>query len=126
MQQLLVHLYSLVNSLSDGFQSDVVYLDTRKDFHSVSHDMLLAKLWSTRLCGLTWKFFVAYLYGHLQCVHVGTSVSNLLPVRVSWALCCLCFTIMIYQPLHYIHLSFTDDIKCHTVLKSAQDCHFLQ
>ena len=58
MQQLLVHLDSLINSLSDGFQSDVVYLDIRKAFDSVSHDILLAKLWSAGLCGLTWKFFV--------------------------------------------------------------------
>ena len=58
VQQLLVHLDSLINSLSDGFQSDVVYLDIRKAFDSVSHDILLAKLWSAGLCGLTWKFFV--------------------------------------------------------------------
>ena len=80
VQQLLVHLDSLINSISDGFQSDVVYLDIKKAFDSVSHDILLAKLWQAGICGQTWKFFSTYLYGRLQCVHVGNSTSTLLPV----------------------------------------------
>ena len=134
MQQLLVHLDSLVNSLSDGFLSDAVYLDIRKAFNSVSHDILLAKLLSAGLHGLTWKFFVAYLYGLFQCVYVGTSVSNPLPVTsgvpqgsiLGPVLFILYMKDLPATPLNTSLLLFADDSKCHRVIKSTQDCQVLQ
>ena len=79
IQQLLIHLHSLIDSVSSGHQSDVVYLDIKKAFDSVSHSILLTKLWSAGLCGATWRFFVAYLSG-------AGSVSELAVVSL---ICCL-------------------------------------
>ena len=42
IQQLLVHLHSLIDSVSSGHQSDVVYLDIKKAFDSVSHSIPLS------------------------------------------------------------------------------------
>ena len=57
VQQLLVHLHSLVDSFSQGCQSDVIYLDIRKAFDSVSHTILACvaifcciSLWQVAVC----------------------------------------------------------------------------
>uniref|UniRef100_A0A1X7V3B7 Reverse transcriptase domain-containing protein n=1 Tax=Amphimedon queenslandica TaxID=400682 RepID=A0A1X7V3B7_AMPQE len=42
---------SLLCIVSKGCQSDVIYLDIRKAFDSVSHTVLLTKLWQAGLCG---------------------------------------------------------------------------
>ena len=62
IQQLLIHLHSLTDSVSSGHQSDVVYLDIKKAFDSVSHSILLTKLWSA---GLHVWCYLAFLCGVL-------------------------------------------------------------
>ena len=60
LQQLLLHLNSILTSLSQGCQCDVIYLDIRKAFDSVSHSKLLTHLWDAGIRGLAWKFFHAW------------------------------------------------------------------
>ena len=134
IQQLLVHLHSLIDSVSSGHQSDVVYLDIKKAFDSVSHSILLTKLWSAGLCGATWRFFVAYLSGRRQCVRVGNCVSNLLPVTSGVPqgsiLGPLLFILYVNDlptvPIHSTLLLFADDSKCSRNIQSTEDSQLLQ
>ena len=68
------------HSLNSNSQTDVVYLDFKKAFDSVSHNELLFKLWSFGITGNLWKWLQAYLTNCVQCVSVNNSVSNVLPV----------------------------------------------
>ena len=134
IQQLLIHLHSLIDSVSSGHQSDVVYLDIKKAFDSVSHSILLTKLWSAGLCGATWRFFVAYLSGRRQCVRVGSCVSDLLPVTSGVPqgsiLGPLLFILYINDlpavPIHSSLLLFADDSKCRRKIQSIEDSQLLQ
>ena len=134
IQQLLIHLHSLIDSVSSGHQSDVVYLDIKKAFDSVSHSILLTKLWSAGLCGATWRFFVAYLSGRRQCVRVGSCISDLLPVTSGVPqgsiLGPLLFILYINDlpavPIHSSLLLFADDSKCRRKIQSIEDSQLLQ
>ena len=75
LQQLLIFCESFCNS-----QTDVVYLDFKKAFDSVSHNELLFKLWSFGITGNLWKWLQAYFSNRVQCVSVNNSVSDVLPV----------------------------------------------
>ena len=79
IQQLLVHLHSLIDSVSSGHQSDVVYLDIKKAFDSVSHSILLScgQLGCVVLLGVS--LWLIYLVADSVSV-LATCVSNLLPV----------------------------------------------
>ena len=51
LQQLLVFLNKVYNSIHRNAQTDIVYLDFKKAFDTVSHSELLHKLWSFRITG---------------------------------------------------------------------------
>ena len=51
LQQLLISLHKISNSYSAHTQTDVIYLDIKKAFDSISHSQLLDKLWSMGICG---------------------------------------------------------------------------
>ena len=77
LQQLITFIHQLWNN---KISSDVLYLDFRKAFDSVSHRILLRKLWSMGIRGLLWLWFKSYLSNRRQSVRVGHSTSDLLPV----------------------------------------------
>ena len=60
--------------------SYTVFIDLKKAFDSVSHAHLLAKLYSLDLPSFLFSWFKSYLTGRSQCVHIGTSLSNSLPI----------------------------------------------
>ena len=68
IQQLLLFLNHICNSISEGHQHNVIYMDFRKAFDSVSHNDLLTKLWSFGITGRLWQWFRCYLLNRQQCV----------------------------------------------------------
>ena len=79
-QQLLMFLKSIYSSLSSNGQADVIYLDFKKAFDSVSHNELLTKLWMFGVTGNLWKWFQAYLSNRTQHVQLNHCTSDALPV----------------------------------------------
>ena len=70
LQQLVAFLSTILDSISENCQTDVIHLDIRKAFDTVSHSVLLRKVWNAGITGSTWEFLKAYLSSHLQCVSV--------------------------------------------------------
>jgi hypothetical protein len=56
-QQLLAFLSCIQDSFSSNSQTDVIYLDFKKAFDSVSHNELLVNIWSFGITGNLWKWF---------------------------------------------------------------------
>ena len=59
---------------------DVLFLDIREVFDSVTHHNLLAKLSKYGISSGLLKWFHAYLTNHAQCVCINNQLSDLLPV----------------------------------------------
>ena len=79
-QQLLLYINNIQQAISQGHQTDSIYLDFRKAFDSVPHMKLLNKLKSCGISGCLYKWFNSYLHNRLQCVRICNSTSNFLPV----------------------------------------------
>ena len=77
IQQLLIVFNGIMNKLQ---QTDVIYLDFRKAFDSVSHNQLLSKLKRFGIAGGLWSWFRFYLLHQKQCVKVNNKYSDFLPV----------------------------------------------
>ena len=84
LQQMLIFMDQIINSPS---QTDVIYFDISKAFDSVSHSILLSKLWSFGITGVLWSWFKDYLSNRSQRVSINNCLSNSLPV-LTW---CYCF-----------------------------------
>ena len=83
--QMLYFQESLMLSLNNDIQNDVVYFDFSKAFDSVNHDILLTKLkHEYGINGTLLKFLVDYLQNRQQCVVIGGHQSEHMPVC-----CCL-------------------------------------
>ena len=79
-QQLLIFIYSILNSHRSHSSTDAFYLDLRKAFDTVSHPELLLKLSTAGITGDLWKWFHSYLTNRSQQVSVNGSLSYSLPV----------------------------------------------
>ena len=76
LQQLLLFTEKLLEAKSVQAEVDVVYMDFRKAFDSVSHNGLLQKLQSAGITGKLWSWLQAYLKYHYQCVRIGATTSD--------------------------------------------------
>ena len=74
---MLLFMDSIVNHPS---QTDVIYLDISKVFDTVSHCILLNKLWHFGITGSLWVWFKNYLSNRYQRVSINNNLSNILPV----------------------------------------------
>ena len=126
LQQLLLFVKHV---LEPKCEVDVVYIDFRKAFDTVSHDRLLQKLKVAGISGTIWRWFQAYLKQRYQCVEVGDSLSKLCNVLsgVLWGsvLRPLLFVIFINDLPEHIKFAipfiFADDTKCLCEIRSAAD-----
>lgn len=122
IQQLLIFLHSIYNSHLHRDCTDVIYLDIRKAFDSVSHPELLYKLWSSGITGNLWMWFRSYLSERMQCVTVNSHPSKFLPVLSGVP------QGSILGPLLFlIYMNdLTDSIKSSSPLMFADDTKFLR
>ena len=67
LQQLLLFLDNIYSSNS---QTDVIYLDIRKAFDTISHNKLLLRLHSLGIQGNLWQWFKCYPSNRIHCVCV--------------------------------------------------------
>ena len=108
-------------------------VDICKAFDTVSHSVLLRKVWNADITGSTWEFLKAYISSRLQYVSINGCKSDLLPVLSvvpqGSLLGPLLFLIYINDlPLMAIFSSFlfADDSKCSKKVDSFNDCILLQ
>ena len=127
VQQLLILLDTIINTI---YQSDMIYLDIRKAFNSVSHNKLLIKLKAIGISGNLWLWFKSYMLSRQQCVKIRHNNSSLLPVRSGVPqgsiLGPLLFLIYINNIPNYVVLSstlimFADDTKCYKTIAQPSD-----
>jgi len=128
LQQMLILLDHIINGPS---QTDVIYLDISKAFDTVSHAILLNKLWSTGITGTLWARFKAYLTDRYQCVCINNCYSDSLPgVPQGSILSPMLFLIYINDMDSFINhsqlLKFADDTKCFLHICTTSDYNALQ
>ena len=102
LQQLLLFTENLLEAKSIQAEVDVIYMDFRKAFDSIFPNGLLMKLKSVGIIGKLWLWLQTCLKYHFQCVRIGNSTSEYcdilsgVPRVVSWVLCCLSYSLMIF------------------------------
>ena len=116
--------------------SDVIYLDFKKAFDSVSHCKLLLKLRSCGIAGKLFNWFKAYLTNRHQYVRINDSCSESLPVLSGVpqgsTLGPLFFVLFINDLPNCLKSSlpfiFADDTKClkHTINPDISEVYLLQ
>ena len=77
---------NLVGEILNGFEKDSmilsVFVDLRKAFHTVSHSLILRKLYKLGIRGNAYSWFSSYLKDRSQCVCINNHMSKPLPVTV--------------------------------------------
>ena len=128
---MLIFMDQIINS---SLQTDVIYFNISKAFDTVSHSILLNKLWSIGITGALWTWYKDYLSNRYQTVIINNCYSNLLPVvsGVSQGsiLGPLLFLVYINDMSSYVHhshfLKFADDTKCFLHISTLSDYCALQ
>ena len=116
LQQMLVFL-NHINIINNPAQTDVIYLDICKAFDTVSHSILLCKLWLAGITGSLWAWFKVYC---VQKVSINNSLSDTLPVVsgvpqgsiLGPILFLICMNGITESVQHSHLLQFADDTKC--------------
>ena len=131
LQQMLIFLDQIINS---PLQTDVIYFDISKAFDTVSHGILLKKLWSIGITSTLWSWFKDYLSNRYQRVTINNSYSDPLPVVsgvpqgnitaiFTWSL----DSAMDFNFKKFIHLSFKSKLDTIYTISDTRiprsDCH---
>uniref|UniRef100_A0A1X7VU98 Reverse transcriptase domain-containing protein n=1 Tax=Amphimedon queenslandica TaxID=400682 RepID=A0A1X7VU98_AMPQE len=75
-QQLITMLHGIADNLDNWLASDIAYLDLKKAFDTVSHDILLSKLRSLGINGQIFNWLLNYLTNCTQQVTINGSLSS--------------------------------------------------
>ena len=77
-------LINLINRVSEEIENKYltlgIFIDLSKAFDTINHDILLHKLQHYGITGVMNKWFTSYLKNRQQLVHIGQSVSKMIPV----------------------------------------------
>ena len=134
VQQLLLFLSNVHDTLNRNAHCDVIYLDFRKAFDSVPHNELLLKLWNIGITGSIWSWLKEYLSNRCQQVSINGCLSSPLPVisgvPQGSILGPLLFLVYVNDlPSHTMFTSlylFADDTKCLKPILTPADSLLLQ
>ena len=134
LQQLILFTEKLFDGKRNSTAVDVIYMDFKKAFDSVSHNALLSKLQALGIAGNLYNWLNTYLKTRIQCVHIGDTNSNycavLSGVPQGSILGPLLFGIFINDlPLSTVHSTpflYADDTKCLNIINSLNDIDNLQ
>ncbi len=134
ISQLLSCYSRVMDALDSGMEYDIVYLDLRKAFDSVSHEELLFKMWKIGITGQLWTWFKGYLKGRKHFVSYQNTYSDCLPVisgvPQGSVLGPLLFLIYINDLPEVVHNSstylFADDTKLCKSIISCSDSILVQ
>ena len=124
----------VVAFMTDGDQTDVIYIDYSSAFTSVNHALLLYKLQkSYHLSGAALSWFRSYLSGREQCVVLDGQCSDWVPVRSGVPEGSICGPILFVLfcndvPTHISSecLMYADDLKLYRQIRSPGDALLLQ
>ena len=81
LSQLLLSYGQLYKEIDRGAKFNTIFLDFKKAFDSVPHNVLLIKLWRLGIMGDLWLWFREYLTQRLHYVQIDQTPSSLLPVK---------------------------------------------
>ena len=73
---LLLIVDKIQRAIESGQFSCSIFLDLRKAFDTVDHDLLLAKLYLYGICGTPYDWLFSYLSNRSQSVSIGNTTSS--------------------------------------------------
>jgi hypothetical protein len=124
----------VLHGMDSSGRVDVIYIDFRRAFDLVNHDVLLRKLLAYNISDSTVKFLSSYLKGRKQFVSYDGCDSdpyvNISGVPQGTSLGPLLFLIMINDLPDVLNnskcLLFADDVKVYRTITKVHDCNLLQ